>query len=95
VFAGPDESWSGPRGQQQPFLVQAIKVDSDEAYETAAKKSADYIKKNPDKPVSFLAEFTNRFPDLAWRVIWGDSVSTSDYSVFVDATTGEFLSRAH
>src|SRR5438876_151399 len=30
-------------------------------------------------------------PDLTWRVIWGDSVGTSNFSVFVDATTGEYL----
>ena len=26
-----------------------------------------------------------------WRVVWGDSVGTSNFSVFVDATTGEYL----
>jgi hypothetical protein len=28
-------------------------------------------------------------------VIWGDSVSTSDYSVFVDASTGSYLAIQH
>ena len=32
---------------------------------------------------------------LTWRVIWGDSVSSSDYSVYVDATTGTYLEKAH
>ena len=95
VFAGPDESWSGPRGQEQPFLVQAIKIDSDDAYEAAAKKSADYIKKNPNKPVTFIAEWVKRFPNAAWRVVWGESVGTSDYSVYVDAATGELLEKTH
>ena len=36
-----------PRGDSSPFPMAAIKVDSDEAYKTAAEKSADYIKKNP------------------------------------------------
>ena len=52
---------------------------------------AEFLKANPDKNVSFLLEKNNKFPDLTWRVIWGDSVSTSNYSVFVDATTGEYL----
>ena len=73
--------------------MAAIRVDSDEAYKTAAAKSADYIKKNPNKPVMFLMELTKRFPDVTWRVIWGASVGTSDYSVFVDGTTGQFLTR--
>jgi hypothetical protein len=70
-------------------------VDSDEAYKTAAEKSADYLKKNPGKPVMFLMEQTKRFGDVTWRVIWGDSVSTSDYSVFVDGTTGKLLQVMH
>lgn len=94
VFAGPDESYS-PGRQEQPFLIAAIKTDTDAAYETAAGKSADYLKKNPGKPVNFLLELTPRFPDLSWRVIFGESVSTSDYSVFVDATTGAFLEKMH
>ena len=95
VFAGPVEGWSGPSGQSRPFLIAAIKIDSDEAYATAAKHSADYIKKRADRPISFLLEQTNRYPDLAWRVIWGESVSSSDYSVFVDASTGAFLGTLH
>ncbi len=91
IFAGPEEHYTGPRGQSSPFLAIALKVDSDAAYETAKGKSAEYIKKYPDRPVTFLLELTKRFPNPAWRVIWGDSVSTSDYSVFVDAATGKYL----
>lgn len=94
VFAGNDESWSGPKGMTKPFLTQALKVDSDAAYQTAAKKgksAAEYIKKNPDMNIAFFLEQTNRFPSLTWRVIWGESVGTSNYSVFVDASTGEYL----
>ena len=94
IFAGNEEGWSGPRGTVKPFIVQALKVDSDAAYETAlkkGKKAAEYAKLNPDKNISFLLEQNNKFPDLTWRVIWGDSVGTSNFSVFVDATTGEYL----
>jgi hypothetical protein len=49
------------------------------------------VKKNPDKPMFYLLEQTPRYPDLAWRIVWGDSVSSSNYSVYVDATTGEYL----
>jgi hypothetical protein len=94
VFGGSEESYT-PRGDASPFEIAAIKVDSDEAYKTAAEKSAEYIKKNPDKPVTFLMEMSRRFPDVTWRVIWGDSVGTSDYSVFVDGTTGNYLERMH
>ena len=95
VFAGAIESWAGPRGQEAPFDIAAVKTDSDEAYRAAAERSADYLRKNANKPVSFLLERTNRFPDPTWRVIWGESVASSDYSVFVDASTGKLLEIAH
>jgi hypothetical protein len=94
VFGGVEDTYT-PRGDSTPFEIAAIKVDSDEAYATAAKESAEYIKKNPDKPVIFLMELGKRFPDVTWRVIWGDSVGTSDYSVFVDGSTGKYLERMH
>jgi hypothetical protein len=92
VFAGLEESYS-PSRQRQPFLTAAIRTDSDEAYETAVSKSADYLKKNPDKPVNFLLQLTPRHPNLAWRIFWGETIGTSDYSIYVDATTGQFLER--
>ncbi|MGH9666138.1 MAG: hypothetical protein ACRD9L_17065 [Bryobacteraceae bacterium] len=95
AFAGPEESYSGSSGQASPFLVAAFKIDSDAALETAISKSADYVKKHPDSPITFLLELTPRFPDPLWRVIWGETVGTSDYSVFIDATTGAFNSKAH
>jgi hypothetical protein len=94
VFGTIEEGYS-PQGSSFPFLIAAIRIDSDQAYETAAQKSQEYIQKNPGKPISFLLEQTQRYPDLTWRVIWGESVGTSDYSVFVDASTGAILGIVH
>lgn len=94
VFAGLEETWVGPRGQAEPFPVAAFKVDATAAHEVAMKKGADYAKKNPDMPITYLLEKTRRFPNPAWRVIWGRSVSTSGYSIFVDASTGDYLATA-
>jgi len=93
VFAGLEESGTGPRGNATPFLIAALKTDSDEVLETALKekKVVEYEKKNPDKPISYVLEKTPRFPNPAWRVIWGESVGTSNFSVFVDASTGKYL----
>jgi len=91
IYSTTEESYTGPRGQNSPFLMQALKVDSTAAYETAVKKSADYIKKNPDKPVIIMLEHIKRGPNPVWRIIWGDSVATSNYSIYVDASTGEYL----
>jgi hypothetical protein len=90
VFGNVEENYM-QRGQARLWNIQALKTDSDAAYEAALKKSADYVKKNPDKPLTFLLEQTPRHPNLAWRVIWGPSVSASNYSVYVDASTGLYM----
>jgi hypothetical protein len=91
VFAGLEDTYSGPRGLARPFQAAAVRTDSDEAYKTALKHATEYAKKNPSMPISFLLEQTPRFPDAAWRVIWGESVSASNFSIYVDASTGEYL----
>ena len=89
VFKGPEESWSGPRGQEHSFPPAALKIDTPEALEAATAKSADYLKRPGTRPpVTFLLEATTRFPNPTWRVLWGTSASSAEYSVFVDATTG-------
>jgi hypothetical protein len=35
AFAGVEEGWSGPRGQNSPFPIRAVDIDSNAAYETA------------------------------------------------------------
>lgn len=93
VFAGFDQSMS--TGAAKPFPIAAVKFDSDQAYETALKKGAEYDKKNPGKPITFLLEHNDKFPDVSWRVIWGESPGTSNFSVYVDASTGLYLETIH
>jgi hypothetical protein len=92
-FAGLEEGWSGPRGVTKPFIIAAVKIDTDAAYQTAMKQkqAIEYDKKNPGKPIVYLLESTSKHPDPAWRVLWGESVGTSNFSVLVDASTGDFL----
>jgi hypothetical protein len=91
VLAGLDQSGSGPSLPSKPFPLGPIKIDSDDAYNTAMKKGAEYDKKNPGKPINFLLEANTKFPDTTWRVIWGESLGTSSFSIFVDASTGLYL----
>jgi hypothetical protein len=95
TFAGLEEGWSGPRGITSPFPIMAVKIETDTAYETAIKQGAEYDKKNPGKPISWLLEKQNKFPDPVWRVIWGESVGTSNFSVIIDASTGEYKEKLH
>ncbi len=95
VFAGLEEGYSGPHGVNKPFLIIAVKTDTDAAYKTALEQAGDYDKKNPGKPISILLEMNNKFPDPVWRIIWGESVGTAAFSVFVDASTGQFQEKMH
>ena len=100
AFAGPEESWSGGRsGMDSPFLMAAIKIDTEAAYKTAKEspysKAAEYEKKNPGKPITIMLERTPKHPNPAWRIVWGESTGTSDFSVLIDASTGEFLETLH
>jgi hypothetical protein len=92
VFAGSEEGWSGA-GVNQPFLIAAVKIDTDAAYQTALAQATDYDKKNPDKPITMLLEKNPKFPDPVWRIVWGESVGTSNFSIYVDATTGQFQEK--
>jgi hypothetical protein len=95
AFAGAEGGWSGSRGVNSPFLMAAVKVDTDTAYKTAMEdpktKAADYDKKNPGKPITIILEKTNKHQDPVWRLVWGESVGTSNFSVLIDASTGEYL----
>jgi len=93
VFPAGEESYTGPQGQASAWPVQAFRTDSIAAYNTALEHSADFVKKNPDIPVTFLLEQNKRHPVLTWRVIWGTSVATSGYSVYINASTGEFIEK--
>jgi hypothetical protein len=93
VFAGSEESWGGSQGVNQPFLIAAVKIDTDAAYKAALAEAVDYDKKNPGKPITLLLEKNQRFPDPVWRVVWGESVGTSNFSIYVDASTGLFLEK--
>jgi hypothetical protein len=95
VFGGLEEGWSGPTGVTKPFSIQAVKVDTDAAYKTAQAKAVDYEKKNPRKPITYVLEKNDKYPAPSWRVVWGESVGTSDYSVYLDCTTGAYQETMH
>jgi len=69
-------------------------IDTPDVLQTAVSHSDVYFKNVGKKPPpQFVLECTARFPDPVWRIYWGESVSTAEWSVFVDATTGEYKGR--
>lgn len=87
VFPSDKGDFNGKIDQAVPFFNQALQIDSDEAFKVL---DVPVLK---DKPISFLLDQTPRFPDLAWRVMWGESAGTASKTGFVDATTGKVLEK--
>jgi hypothetical protein len=87
VFANDQNDFNGKLDQALPFFNQALHIDSDEAF-----KALD-VPAVKGEPISFLLQFTPRFPDLTWRVIWGESVGTASKSGFVDASVGKVMEK--
>jgi len=94
VFAGKPQSWSGSSGQEKPFPASLFRIDTPAALETALSTAKTYLDKPGDKPqVNFLLEFTPRFTDPVWRVMWGETAGSAQYTVFVDAATGQTVGK--
>ncbi len=94
VFPGPQESWRP--GPNQPFSPALLKVDTTEALLAAIDISGTYLNKPGQRPpVSYLLNYetATRFPNPVWRVLWGGSVSSAEYTVTVDASTGKVLAH--
>jgi hypothetical protein len=90
-----DERPNGWSGNGQTFPIDAVKIDSDDAYKVALDKVGKYAKEHPDMVITYLLEMNPRFPDAAWRIVWGENVSTSSDSVLVDAATGQYMGMQH
>ena len=75
-------------------MASAFHIDSPAALETAKTGSKAYLDKPGTKPaINFLLEFTPRFPDPVWRVMWGESAGSAEFTVFVDATIGKVVGK--
>ena len=95
VFSTGEEAWSGKQGVNSAFDIRGVSVDSDAAYKTADEQAKDYDQKHPNMPISFLLEKIDQFNLPVWRVIWGESVGTSSFSVYIDASLGQFMGKMH
>jgi hypothetical protein len=95
IFGQKPQQWDGAKGQQKAFMASDFHIDSPKALETAIEAAKTYLDKPGTKPaINFLVEFTPRFPDPVWRVMWGESAGSAEFTVFVDASTGKMVGKA-
>jgi hypothetical protein len=71
-----------------PVDLALFSVDSDAAYQAAAKDAAPWLAKNPGKKLSMVLGRTYKFGGPVWLVTWGDT-KQGGYAVFVDASSGK------
>ena len=93
VFPGPQETWH-PGGPNQPFSPALLKVDTPQAFDAATKSAVSYLSKPGQRPlVDYLLDFeaATRFPNPVWHVLWGGTLSSAEYSVTVDASSGKVV----
>lgn len=88
IFPEAPSPWSDDK---RAFPIAAAKIDTDQAWETALQHGADYAKKNPAMQISYFLEMGRNINDPVWRVIWGESPTSSTFSVLIDASTGLYL----
>jgi len=92
VDAGLEMAWRGETRDAMAIDMNAFNVDSDAAYQAAAAAAADWLKKNPAKPLTTVAMGdTYKFQEPVWYVMWG--TQQGGYAAFVDANSGKVLTR--
>lgn len=92
INPGSEDSFSATNTSTQPFEFVYLKIDSDQAFETAQKHGgATLLKKSPNMPVNFSLNWEPRKSILVWHVIYGESENAPELGVTVNATTNEFV----
>jgi len=92
ISPGSEDSFSPNNTSTAPFDLVYLKIDSDQALETAQKHGgAALLKKDPDLPVNFMLNWEPRRQLLLWHVNYGKNSNEPDLSVVVNATTNEFV----
>lgn len=92
IFPESPQSWSGGG---KPFPIQAVRIDTDSAWDTALKHGGEeFNSKHPNTPITYMLAVDEGETPM-WRVIWGRSVSESSFSVLVNAASGDFVRVLH
>ena len=87
---GSPVPWGGPTRDVMPFQTSDFVIDSDAAYKTAQADADAWLKKHPEKQVTFLLGHNpTRFSAPVWYIVWGDD--KSGYAAFVSAISGSLV----
>jgi len=92
ISHGTEDTFSPSNSSTQPFDMNFLKIDSDEALATANKHGGEkLLKKDPKLPVQYLLDWDPRKNQLVWHVIYGTSRMSAGLVIDVDATKNDFI----
>jgi hypothetical protein len=92
ISHGTEDTFSPSNASTQPFDLNYLKIDSDQALATANKHGGDkLLKKDAKLPVQYLLDWDPRKQQLVWHVIYGKSRNSADLTIDVDATNNDFI----
>ena len=92
VNFGIEDSYNSNNASTQIWDMAFLKIDSDQAVETAQKHGGDKVlEKAPDTPVNFVCDWNHNTNELVWHVIYGAQREGAKLVVSINASTGEFI----
>ncbi|HWZ82396.1 MAG TPA: hypothetical protein VNW47_07225 [Terriglobales bacterium] len=92
VTFGVEDTYSPTNTSTTVFDIAFLKVDSNQALETAMKHGGDKIlEKAPDTPILYVVDWNRQSNELLWHVIFGTDRNSAKLVVAIDASSGEFL----
>ncbi|HUA15446.1 MAG TPA: hypothetical protein VMG31_09120 [Verrucomicrobiae bacterium] len=92
VNPGTEDSYSPTNSSTQVFDMAFLKIDSDQALETAQKHGGDKIlEKDPATPILYVCDWNHNTNQLIWHVIYGASRDNAKLTVSLNASTGDFI----
>lgn len=92
VNPGVEDSYTPTNTSTEVFDANFLKIDSDQAFDTAQKHGGDKIlAKDPNTPVLYVCDWNHSGNELVWHVIYGSSRDNAKLTVSVNASSGEFM----
>ena len=94
ISFGPEDTFNPSNTSTQPFDVNFLKTDSDQAYKAAQEKGGETLeKKSPGTPIVYTLDWSPKTNELIWHVSYGESPQDYKLKIAVDASTGGFLRK--
>jgi len=92
VSPGTEDTYVPTNASTQIFDIAFLKVDSDQALETAQKHGGDKIlEKDPDTPILYVLDWNRATNQLVWHVIYGTNRDEAKLRIAVNASSGDFI----